>query len=79
MGDVAAWPNPFSHELRIELPTGLPQGATAELLGMDGRSLWRAALRSGENRVATDDIRQGVYLLRVLAPEGVWQHKLVKK
>ncbi|MEO6719836.1 MAG: T9SS type A sorting domain-containing protein [Ferruginibacter sp.] len=82
-GEVAVYPNPFRHEIKLYLD--MITGANAELTVTDlsGRKVYetRSTLRAGENSwrtTALDKLPKGMYMLQLTLNGEVSIHKLLK-
>ncbi|WP_187261260.1 Ig-like domain-containing protein [Pontibacter beigongshangensis] len=66
---VQAYPNPFSHQVNMNLPAASAGHAQLQLLDLQGRAVMTKALflEQGENKleIATDSIPAGAYILVV--------------
>ena len=74
---IEVYPNPFEEELIIEGKT--LKGSWLQLYDLQGRLVISKQIK---NKVETLDLKElsnGMYLLKVVAKEGFWSEKVVKK
>lgn len=80
--DMSLWPNPAVDRVNITLNSTWTGPADIVVLDVDGRVVWtdRRALTAGENRLElnTDQLRTGMYLVRVLTDRGTRSGRFVK-
>ena len=74
LGAVTAYPNPFTNELLVALPSGLaPQSATVTLTSVAGTTVYSATLSlSGQPQAlpALPALQPGMYVLRLTTAAG---------
>jgi hypothetical protein len=63
-GQVALYPNPAHGTLWLERPAGAPL-ATAQLLDITGRVVWRQTLGGGTQAIPVQGLPAGLYVVRV--------------
>lgn len=73
---LRAFPNPTTDAWLLDW--NLPGAAHAQLFDLQGRLLLQQPLRSGQNVLSAQGLRDGIYLLRVRAEAGVRALRLVK-
>jgi len=72
--DVRIWPNPCTNELYVEADTG------TEILDMRLMSLDATVIVSGlRARIDVGGIPTGIYILKLVLPEGLVVRKIIKK
>lgn len=64
-GTMKLYPNPVVDMLHIDISIADNQYATVELLGVDGKLLYKHTLTSATNTVDVSHYKQGMYLCRV--------------
>lgn len=79
-----AWPNPFSHELRIDLSDFAGESITLDLFDLNGRmveSLFAGTAPSGRTQLTTASLahlRDGMYILQVRSNGVMKSIRLIK-
>jgi hypothetical protein len=66
-GNILIYPNPTSNEIILEKTT---KGSCAVLYNLQGQKMQQTILNSDKNRMNISSLPQGVYLLRITAPNG---------
>ena len=73
---ISVFPNPFTSELHISIPT--KEYATIELYSIKGELLQKAALPSNASILDTADLPNGTYFAKIIQGETVFVEKVVK-
>lgn len=82
---IKAWPQPFSQELKIELPAGVNEAASVEVFNISGQLQFVQTLSQSQPGQVIDLSQQvstlaaGVYVLKVSSSESVHTAKLIKQ
>jgi hypothetical protein len=71
--EIEAYPNPVRDILNIVVPGAINGSARVEILGLNGRSLFRQALIDGETtlQVNVSDLPKGLYLIKYESQDQV--------
>ena len=77
LAGISVSPNPAVDQVRIERPASLSGPLTAVLLDALGREVRRVAVPAPAGTLSVAGLPQGVYVLRLSAPEGVLSRRLV--
>jgi hypothetical protein len=64
---IKIYPNPANEMITVELPAA----AKMQLWDMTGRLIKSAELKTGMNRVDIAAVTEGIYLVKILSPEGM--------
>ncbi len=74
---VRVYPNPVGEEFMV---SGLAETSTLEIVSQDGRVLKRHEQVADQSRVATGELRTGLYLVRITnSLQGVVTQKIIKQ
>ncbi|MGL5889506.1 MAG: T9SS type A sorting domain-containing protein, partial [Bacteroidia bacterium] len=82
---IRIWPNPFTEQLVLRIPSSRPDVVTAQLTDLSGRTVQvfnSVAMQPGENEVLLKpdpDLPRGLYLLVVNTAAGSSVHKIVRE
>ncbi|MCO6476479.1 MAG: T9SS type A sorting domain-containing protein [Phaeodactylibacter sp.] len=70
---VHLYPNPVQERLRVALPSS----GDARLFGASGQLMWSGRLQPQENEISVKGFAPGVYVLKILLPEGLVTEKVI--
>jgi hypothetical protein len=73
---IQMYPNPTSNQVRLQSDLRLEQVSVRNLLG---QLVHQARPLSYDTQLNLSQLPQGVYLISVETPEGIWQQKLIKE
>lgn len=85
LSQVVLFPNPFEGDLWLQLPTRWKGTCRLALFAPDGRQVWQGEHRGGklvhlDQEVISPQWAQGIYLLKVINPQGMRQvHKVIRR
>ena len=74
---ISISPNPADNEVVLHLPEGMT--AEVVLYGIDGRETWRKETGNPYNTIAVQGFPSGIYVLKVVTPQGTVRKRLIKK
>lgn len=71
------YPNPVMQELTV---SGAMENSIAAVYNLIGEQVLRVKLGAGNNRINTEELANGIYILKIVSPieELQWQYKLIK-
>lgn len=74
-------PNPTTGVVTLTLPEAARQGCRAEVYGTDGRQLLARQLPTASSTATLDlgALPAGLYLLRLVTPEGIYSCKVSRQ
>jgi hypothetical protein len=71
---VKIYPNPASSNINIESSQA---SEYAEILSVDGKTVWTGKLEEGSNNIVTDQWARGIYIVRVKTVSGIGNYKII--
>ena len=77
LAGISVFPNPFSSQLRISNKTAI--NARYKLLSANGVMIYQGALEGTETVLNTEELKAGIYLLRILSGDAVRTLQVVKE
>ena len=77
LAGISVSPNPFSSQLRISNKTAI--NACYKLLSANGVMIYQGALEGTETVLNTEELKAGIYLLRILSGDAVRTLQVVKE
>lgn len=80
--NVNVYPNPFTNQLTIQLPTSLSNKAMVELTDITGKIIFTDIATKTSNEeivVNTNYLQKGIYILKVLDNNQVFTKKIIKE
>lgn len=77
LSSISISPNPADNEVVLHLPEGMT--AEVVLYGIDGRETWRKETGNPNNTIALQGFPSGIYVLKVVTPQGTVRKRLIKK
>lgn len=77
LSEISVSPNPATDEVRLCLPEGIK--AETVLYSSDGREIKRKTIESPTSTIALHGLPAGLYLLKVVVPEGTVWRRIVKR
>ena len=75
--EISISPNPAKDEVVLHLPEGMV--AEVILCNIDGREVWRQNMKNPCNTIALQRFPSGLYVLKVVTPQGTVLRRLVKR
>ena len=77
LSTISISPNPAEEEVMLHLPEGTV--AEVVLYSIDGREMWRKEMENPCNAIALQGFPSGLYMLKVVTPQGTVLKRLVKR
>ena len=77
MSAISISPNPAEDEVVLHMPEGMV--AEVVLYGIDGREIWRKEMGNPCNTIALQGFPSGIYVLKVVTPQGTVLRRLAKR
>lgn len=80
--NVNVYPNPFTNQLTIQLPTTLSNKAMVELTDITGKIIFTDIATKTSNEeivVNTNHLQKGIYILKVINNNQVFTKKIIKE
>ena len=79
-GDVlSVFPNPVKNQVTIELKQGLVGRHEAVLTDVSGKVIYTEKITGLVTTIPLQELPEGVYLLKITTPSGVYTEKLIKE
>lgn len=72
---VSVWPNPFSHQLFIDMPAS----ALVKIIDLSGQTLIENRKEAGKALISTTSLKPGAYLLHIQHKTGIITRKIIKQ
>jgi len=77
LSEISISPNPAENEAVLHLPEGMI--AEVALCSIDGREMWRKEMGNPCNTIGLQGFPSGLYLLKVVAAQGIVLKRIVKQ
>lgn len=74
---ISISPNPADDDVVLHLPEGM--AAKVVLYGIDGKEIWRKEMGNPCNTIALQGFPSGIYVLKVVTPQGTVLRRLAKR